>query len=172
MADAITLDDMLRARDARALRQAETLAAHPDDSLVVLTIVAPGPVKRSRASRVAAEAACRAIAEAFDGYLTSDLRLDLPTGFEAFFTVSLSAEEAKHRAVAIEDSHPLGRLFDIDVMGADLRPISRSETGGSPRRCLLCDNDARVCMRTGAHSYAELISHIDRITSRYDDSEL
>lgn len=172
MAEAITLDDMLRARDARALRQAGILEAHPGDSLLVLTIVAPGAVKRSRALRVAAEAACRAISDAFDGSMTSDLRLDLPTGFEAFFSVSLTKEEAKHRAVTIEDTHPLGRLFDIDVMGADLRPLSRSEVGGSPRRCLLCDNDARVCMRTGAHSYSELTAYVDRLTSRYDDSHL
>ena len=41
---------------------------------------------------------------------------DLETGFEAYFVVDMAPLEAKQLCCRIEDSHPLGRLMDIDVI--------------------------------------------------------
>ena len=77
-------------------------------------------------------------------------------------TVESPPLSVKRAAVALEDSHPLGRLFDLDVIGPD-GPLSRTEIGAPERRCLLCDRPARLCMRGHRHSYQELLAAIDTL---------
>ena len=61
---AITLDDMLAARDARCCKQRQLLKAHPDATLVVLTVVLPGNEKRNDTSLQVARAAVKAVTQA------------------------------------------------------------------------------------------------------------
>ncbi len=108
-------------------RQRELLEANPGLSLISLTVQPPGPVKRNDASLVIAEAGVAAVRKAFKVEY-EELR-DLDTGFEAFFLVNMDPLETKRLTCRIEDTHPLGRLMDIDVIalaGADveLRPYS------------------------------------------------
>ena len=92
---------------------------------------------------------------------------DLPTGYEGYLVTPLSNGEAKREACRIEDTHPLGRLFDLDVIDADGVPVSRESIGQSPRKCLVCDNEARWCMRNRTHSMAELTARIDEMIESY-----
>ena len=163
----VTLEDMLLARDHRQARQ-YSLAAHwPDSAIVVLTVVAPGSEKRNYATSVVARAASDALADAFASTARYWAVSDLPTGFELWIVSSLSPQDAKRRAVAIEETHPLGRMMDIDVIGADLRPLSRQSIGFSHRNCLVCGDDARVCMRSGRHSYSDIIQFISDTVDAY-----
>lgn len=166
------LDAILAARDARAQRQQELLAAWPDAALLCLTVVFPGPVKRDERSVRVGEAGVTAIREAFATAVLSEEIRDLETGYEAFFVVDATPEEAKGRACAIEDTHPWGRLMDIDVLepchpelveGSVTHPLSRSTIGLPERRCLLCDRPARECMRARTHTLAELQARIDSL---------
>lgn len=75
--------------------------------------------------------------------------------------------EAKRVAVEIEDTHPLGRLFDIDVIDAQGIPVSRDRVGGQPRRCLVCDYEARYCMRMRWHTQEEIWARIKQMTDDY-----
>ena len=54
---------------------------------------------------------------------------DLDTGYEAYLITPLPLLEAKRIAVTIEDTHPLGRLFDIDVINSDGIPVARNDIG-------------------------------------------
>ena len=92
---------------------------------------------------------------------------DLPTGYEAYLVTPLSNEEAKRETCRIEDTHPLGRLFDLDVIDADGVPVSRELIGKAPRKCLVCDSDARYCMRNRTHSLDELSARIDEMIESY-----
>ena len=74
--------------------------------------------------------------------------------------------EAQAIAAELEETHPLGRLMDIDVVGAE-GPVSRADIGLAPRRCLLCERDARYCMRAKSHTREELLSRIEEIVSMY-----
>ncbi len=123
----MTLEEILNSREARVARQRELLEANPGLSLISLTVQPPGPVKRNDASLVIAEAGVAAVRKAFKVEY-EELR-DLDTGFEAFFLVNMDPLETKRLTCRIEDTHPLGRLMDIDVIalaGADveLRPYS------------------------------------------------
>lgn len=168
----ITLSEMLEARDRRSERQRLWLSGAPDASLLVLTVIMPGSVKRDSYSLTAAREALKALSLRFGREIRKVEEFDLLTGFEAFMLISMPAEQVKRIACEIEDTHPLGRLFDIDVINKDMTPLGRASLDIPPRRCLLCDNDARVCMRSHAHSYEELIEHIHSLVDSYKDQFL
>ncbi len=164
---AISLTELLAARDNRAARQRELLAAWPERTLLSLTVVLPGAVKRDERSLRVGEAGVAAVRETLQP-LYEEIR-DLGTGFEAFFIVAADSLAAKRCACRIEDTHPWGRLMDIDVLEADgesVRPISRTAVGLPERRCLLCGRPARECMRARTHSPEALQAALDAILSK------
>ena len=71
-------------------------------------------------------------------------------------------KQIKAMTVAIEEADSLGRLFDMDVMDKN-GSMSRGELGANPRKCLLCDEDAKVCARSQKHEMTELLDEIQRI---------
>lgn len=54
-----------------------------------------------------------------------------------------------------EEELPWGRLLDIDVY-TSRGPLSRALLGERPRRCFLCEEEAKICARTGTHSLISL----------------
>lgn len=189
----ITLNELLASRDARHATQQKLLAEHSGKTLVCLTVVMPGSVKRNQQSLTAAHAAVEAMRKAFGikenkGLSTLEtletpenlvplenpeplaptlLELDLETGYEAYLITPMPLLEAKHIAVNIEDTHPLGRLFDIDIINADGVPVSRDAIGEKPRRCLVCDHEARYCMRMRWHTQEEIWAKINEMVDSY-----
>ena len=163
----ITLDALLLSRDNRHELQQQLLEQHPGSTLVCLTVVMPGSVKRNLYSVVTAQAALTALLDRLGEHVQATRARDLATGYEAYLITGLPAPEVKRVTCDIEDSHPLGRLFDIDVMNADGLPISRQTVGDEPRRCLLCDHEARWCMRNHSHSQEELMAHIRQMIDDY-----
>ena len=163
----ITLDQLLASREARAALQSELLGKNPGRTLVCLTVIMPGKVKRNLQSIVVAEAALTALIGSFGDSLQSLKVRDLPTGYEAYLLTSLPNEDAKRAACVIEDTHPLGRLFDIDVIGPDGVPVSRQSVGEPQRKCLLCENEARYCMRARTHTTEELLGKISQMVEEY-----
>ena len=181
----ITLDELLASRDARHAMQQKLMAEHSGKTLVCLTVVMPGSVKRNQQSLTVARAAVKAMRKAYNisddqlpetELLTNELKTetgeclverDLNTGYEAYLITSLPLLEAKRVAVEIEDTHPLGRLFDIDVIDKQGIPVSRDRVGGQPRRCLVCDHEARYCMRMRWHTQEEIWARIKQMTDDY-----
>ena len=181
----ITLDELLASRDARHAMQQKLMAEHSGKTLVCLTVVMPGSVKRNQQSLTVARAAVEAMRKAYNisddllpetELLTNELKTeageclverDLNTGYEAYLITPLPLLEAKRVAVDIEDTHPLGRLFDIDVIDAQGIPVSRDRVGGQPRRCLVCYHEARYCMRMRWHTQEEIWARIKQMTDDY-----
>ncbi len=163
----ITLDMLLASRDARRARQQELMAANPESTLVCLTVVMPGSVKRNEQSLTVAHAAVEALKHELNDRLAYLEERDLPTGYEAFLLVSVPPLKAKKITCGIEENHPLGRLFDVDVFDHEGLPISREAVGLEPRHCMLCENEARFCMRNRTHTQEELHNHINNLISNY-----
>lgn len=162
----VTLEQLLQSRDRRAMHQKDLLGANPGRSLLCMTVQLPGAEKRNRTSLVIAKAGVEAIREAFSPEY-EELK-DLETGYEAYFLVSLPGMEAKKLACQIEDTHPLGRLMDIDVYQSapTVGAIGREQIGLEPRRCLLCGNEVRYCMRAKTHTTAELLARIEEMVGK------
>jgi len=163
----ITLDALLQSRDNRHALQQQLMQQHPGCTLVCLTVVMPGSVKRNLYSVVTAQAALTALLERMGDHVQATRARDLVTGYEAYLITDLPVLEAKRVTCDIEDSHPLGRLFDIDVMGDDGMPVGRQQVGGEPRRCLLCEHESRWCMRNHSHTQEELMAHIKKVVEDY-----
>ena len=71
------------------------------------------------------------------------------------------AVKIKKLMTTMEETHILGRLFDIDVLDANGQKLSRD----MPRRCLLCDKQAQICARSRRHSVSELTAKIAAMLS-------
>ena len=80
----------------------------------------------------------------------------LPTGCEGYYVVDAQAELLKQRTVQIEDSAPVARLFDMDVLDSDGRKLERTDFAFPQRKCLLCDQPAYICGRSRTHSIEAL----------------
>ena len=131
-------------------------------------------MKRNHQSLCAAHAAVETMREAFHLNDMSDTEReaalterDLNTGYEAYLVTPLPLLEAKRIAVTIEDTHPLGRLFDIDVINSDGIPVARNDIGEKPRRCLVCEHEARYCMRMRWHTQEEIWAKINEMVDLY-----
>ena len=160
----ITLEQLLEARDKRCERQRTLLNEWPDRTLVCMTVVLPGPVKRDARSLKVASAGVQAICEMFSP-VHKEL-YDLETGFEGFFIVEGALLDVKKACCEIENEHPFGRLMDLDVlepMGDSVAPVGRERVGEPPRRCLVCGRPARECMRARTHRPEEIDEAIDGI---------
>ncbi len=163
----ITLDMLLESREKRWQLQRQLIQKNPELTLVCLTVIMPGNVKRNAQSMVVAHAAVEAIQRAFGQSIQWQREQDLSTGYEGYYLVDMSMIACKRLACEIEDNHPLGRLFDIDVINTHVEPVSRSVIGREGRKCLLCDQDARYCMRNHTHSRDELQQKIQQMIETY-----
>jgi holo-ACP synthase len=160
----LTLGELLRAREARAHRQAAWRERH-GAPLVSITLVSPGRIKDSQAWR---DVMCKAL----DVVDTTLAQHALPvlarsvfwarTGAEALYAVHGDPLCVKRAMVELEDSHPLGRLWDLDVID-ERGPLSRRASGMRPRRCFVCDRDAHACARARRHPLPDLLAVIERI---------
>ena len=156
---AVALDDILAARDARVARQQAMLAQ--GGVLLSLTLVAPGAVKRSPLLDAIFAAALAALRP-----LVDDARARLEavddSGHHALYLLDGAARDWKTRMLALENRAPLSRLWDIDIIDRDGVAVSRRDLGLPPRRCLICDDDAKTCARERRHDIAALQADIAR----------
>lgn len=160
----VSLEQLLSSRDARAAFQRELLEANPACTLVCLTVQLPGPEKRNETSLAIGKAGLEALEQCFGP--CREVR-DLETGYEAYFLLRMDAPEAKRQCCRLEETHPLGRLMDMDVWGPS-GPVSRTDIGLAPRKCLLCSREARYCMRARTHTTEELLLKIREMVADFE----
>lgn len=149
-----TLAQILDAREHRVQRQRQLLEGY-GGTLICFTMNIPGPVKVDPWITAGFDLGCRLLEAQLAGCRVEILHREReapPTGCQAFYAVAATPERIKALTVEIEESPPLGRLFDMDVLSADGSKQERAQ----PRKCLLCDRPARLCGPTRAHSVQAL----------------
>lgn len=165
----VTLAQVLESRDLRALRQRAALQAH-GKPVLSLTLVMPGPVKESADARFLFWTAVNAI----DALLQTQrwpIRarevILASTGPEALYAIDGDAQTLKRALAELEDTHALGRLWDMDVICPMVGGVSRTQLGCAPRRCLVCGEAAHACARSRAHPLQELLKVIEEKVDGY-----
>lgn len=154
--DLAALSPILFARDARH-RYIEELLTFFDAPVLVLTLNIPGPEKNLPWAEDLFRTGRNELLKRFARYNTEHIEnRSTAAGSEWFCVIRTDARQLKRVCIEVENHHPLGRLFDIDVHDHE-GVLSRREFGAYPRPCLLCHNDARVCSRMGAHSLEEIL---------------
>ena len=152
---------MLAARERRAALQQAALEKYPM-SLISFTLNIAGPVKVfPLAVRTYEEGLgqirCQCRVMGVPVVHTRELRET--TGYEALLSVDAPARALKEALARLEQNSSLGRLFDIDVLDANGRKLSRTELGLPERACLVCGKPAFQCSSTRAHSLDEILPH-------------
>lgn len=166
----VTLNVMLHARDSRAARQHQALECYRLP-LISFSLVTPGAVKNSPVWQRVAEYARREIAavcQQMEWVSVWEAHTDALSGPEWMAAVCAPAKALKRQLALLEQQHPLGRLWDIDVIDSDGRSLSRRELGLPARQCLICQQDAHVCARSRAHSLDLLLDEIARRIDSYE----
>ena len=154
----VELPEMLDGRERRAWRQS-ALLAEGAPSLVCFTMNIAGPIKIFPLAEEAFDAGCDAVREALARERIPVRREEISRasyGWEAYLLTEGSPLAVKKALTEIEEEHPLGRLYDIDVLGPDGTKVSRPEVGMPARRCLLCGKMAAECARSRTHTVAAL----------------
>lgn len=159
--------DMMEARDHRKQTQDKLLQQY-NTTLVSFTLNIMGAVKDFPWANIAFAVGALQVEQALTNLpiLHSETWRHF-TGNEAFFVVDAPLEVVKSVMVALEVTHPLGRLFDIDVLDPSGCKISRNDLGYPERTCLLCQNPAFVCSRSRAHSVEALLEKTIELISGY-----
>ena len=161
----VTLQEMLKAREDRALRQEQLLRQYCRP-LISFTMNIAGSIKTD-------DEICRAFCEGkqwINAHLSQlavpvlayEQRI-VPTGCEAIWSVTADAVWLKGQMTVIEESCPLGRLFDIDVIDEQGRHLSRA----GERTCLICGGPVRICARSRTHPAEALFARSKEIIRRH-----
>ncbi|MDO4487919.1 MAG: citrate lyase holo-[acyl-carrier protein] synthase [Eubacteriales bacterium] len=155
-----TLEQILDNREERVRHQEELLDLF-ESTLISFTMNMPGSEKNSPLIEDGFNKGLFLISTMLDFYGIDTINFEevrAVTGPEGFFSVDGDAVTVKKLMSAIETAFPVGRLFDIDVFHKTGEKVSRSDIGRGPRKCLICDRDARECARTHAHTYEKLVA--------------
>lgn len=166
----IDLAQMLLAKEKRVENQKLMLTRH-NYPLISLSIVIPGPIKDSSGANFLFKEAIKALHDCFAEntiLVIDEQHYHSIAGAEAIMSVKCSANRLKQYCIDIEENHPLGRLWDIDVIDPiTQQSLSRSEFKHHSRKCLICHDMAKVCSRARRHSLDEIFSTIEKKIGDY-----
>lgn len=152
----ITLEQMLKAREERVFLQFYLIRQF-SLPIISFSMNIPGPVKDSTLIRRGFDAGCMALDYRLPKNAVKHRKvIRAVTGCEAMYVLDMEPRKIKAITTAIEDSHGLGRLFDMDVIGPDLNKLDRETIGGKSRDCIVCGAPGRGCASRRTHSVREL----------------
>ncbi len=168
MDEPVTLRQMLDARERRSFFRQRFFEDQKGQLLIQFTLNIPGEQKNSPLYREVFQEGIRAVKHSVPKALllaeTDDRK---HTGPEGYFAILAEPDETKNLLSQIEETHPLGRLWDMDLFSAPDMAVSRRDKGGSGRRCLVCARPAHECARSKAHSLYLILEEIRILAANY-----
>ena len=162
----VILTDMLLCRERRAQIQ-DTFLSQYHCPVISFCMNIPGPVKTNEQIRAAFESGKTALLtrlEQSSAEIKNLLEIHEKTGDELLLSIDCPAEKIKDITTEIEETHPIGRLFDMDVIDTDGQKLSRP----SYRKCIICGCQAQECARTRKHTVEEMQAKIEEMLKKGD----
>lgn len=129
-------------------------------SLISFTLNIAGAVKNCSLFSWAFDRGVEVIAESLAAAGIETGKAEITEGIAGCeYTAIAYAEPERVKLITAEteELHPLGRIFDIDVIRPDGAKIPRTDLGASGRTCILCGKPAFICGRSRAHSTEEVL---------------
>ena len=166
------MEQLLAARDARAAYIENLRKRYPGACVAVLTVIAPGPVKRSPDTIRLFSAGVKAIGRILVKYELVPLVFEAhekETGDEAYLVVKTEPGFLKMELCKLEEAVPYGRLWDMDVTRPNGTPITREEIGFSERGCIVCGKAGRACYSRRLHAPQEVRAAVERLMQTLPD---
>ncbi len=153
----VTVEQILKSREERALLQS-TLISDFGYPVVSFTMNIAGETKNSPLIRRAFYEGISALCDALGkNNIMCENTKTAPTGCEFVAAVKMDAHKIKKTCVNIEESHPIGRLFDMDVIDTDGTHMERQ----TPRGCIVCGKEGRSCAARRVHT-AKTVYNVSR----------
>lgn len=161
---------VLAARDRRVKIQEMLLKKFSGNTLISFKLNIPGDKKDNPSYRMIFEEGEVLLKEALElnnmSFLFSKSE-HLMTGSEGYYCIDADPLEVKRITAEIEIDHPLGRLYDYDVITSEGQQIKRGEIDFPLRKCFICEEDAFVCARSRKHPLAEIVGRVEELISAY-----
>jgi len=155
------LTRVLENRELRQKKQWEFINRY-NSPVLSLTINIPGAKKDSSEAKFIYETALKEI-ENFELEVYEKSLTCKDTGYEALWALHVDSKSLKILTCKVEESHPLGRFMDIDVIDENRKILSRE----TPRKCYICEANAKNCARSQKHSVEELLTYIGKTVNDY-----
>lgn len=165
----VDLQMILDSREKRQAKQKYFLKKYPGSSLICLTLNIPGPIKTNETLQKVYDSFYQQVLKELEIDIISVYSENLVTGNEGYINCKLPINQVKLKMIELEETHPFGRLMDIDVMilvQEKLEIISRTALGYSMRQCFICQKTAKECGRNRTHSVEELQLALTQIIQR------
>jgi len=160
---------ILRARESREKRYKQ-LSEIYQGTILALTMNIPGAQKNTKSAMKAFNIGLDIMNKKLSSRRVNVLKHEVNVtddGPQACWVIDTPPISIKKWAMEVEQVHPLGRLYDFDVLDENLCPIHREAIGASRRTCLICGQVAHVCARSQKHSYLDLHKRIDEMVQDY-----
>ncbi len=146
-------NNLLTTRDLRQLRLDEILRV-TENTVIQLALNIPGERKCPPGAERLMLWGDEQIRDIFPYLMQLHSETDGLGPWRVYMT-PVPAKEAKYQCCSIEQSRPFARLLDIDVYTASGKLVDRTMLQLDQRRCLICKEDAKECIRLGRHSRSE-----------------
>lgn len=88
---------------------------------------------------------------------------NLVTGMEYLAVLNGDGCVIKKLMMEVEEESLGGRLLDLDIYDKDFSQISRSSLGLPERKCIICGDTARTCIKKERHNLKELEERVREI---------
>lgn len=169
----VRLEAILEAREKRAFAQSVLLQKY-SFTLLSYSLNIAGPVKRFMLGDrcfFEGKRAVKAIFKRLGLVPAHEIETDEDTGLEYLAAVDIDALKLKRLVTDLEERHPMGRLFDIDIIAKDGGKIDRAALGLPQRSCIICGKQGAGCARSRAHSLEELQARTAEIIEGFSAAE-
>jgi len=161
----VTIPDMMACRERRVEIQNRLLKEY-SQPVISFCMNIPGPTKNNQLILQAFEEGCAEIKNAVSqsGWTVFEtVEIHENTGNELLLSVDGDAEDIKDKISRIEETHPLGRLYDLDVLNEKGEKLSRQRH----RTCFICGRPAQDCASSRRHTAEELYTSIMILLKNY-----
>lgn len=156
----VTLIDMLNCRERRANTQNHYLQEY-ENPIISFCMNIPGPIKTTPELYDVFQDGLNQIIQYLSDHnyaLLARTEYHDKTGDELILCIECSdPQQLKDAMTEIEETHPFGRLFDIDVLNVKGEKLSRNTF----RKCFICDRQAQDCASSRRHSVEEMQKTIE-----------
>lgn len=171
----IEINEFLNQREKRVLHQ-EKLLRDIEEGITLATVRVnyPGIKKSNYITDNIAKIICEDIHLFYNKNIIYKEVYKNKEGVIGHFIFNINHIEVKKKLIYMEENHILGRCVDLDVyykndsndMMPALHGVSRDDIGLKPRKCFLCEEEARICSRSQKHSIEDIKEYF---TKKYEE---
>ena len=168
------ITEFLLDRDKRVAYQEHLLKENKDKTLVTIRINYPGIEKSNYITDNIVNTIYNEILTYYGKFIVFEDKYKNKEGIVAHFLFDLDFVNVKKEMINVEEEHILGRCLDIDVYtlkNDKVIGISRSDLFKKPRRCFICDLDAKICSRAQTHTIDEIKNYFEVVYKNFKDSQ-